>query len=62
MAAESSRVQETAEISVPTHEKAYAVLSFWQFYPPTDTTDACEVLGGLMDGKQSSEQPQTQIQ
>lgn len=62
MAAESSRVQKAAEISVPTHEKAYAALNFWQFYPPTDTSSTCEVLRELMDGNQRSEQPQTQIQ
>lgn len=43
-------------------EKAYAALNFWQFYPPTDTSGTREVLRGLMDGNQSSEQPQAQIQ
>lgn len=59
--AESSRVQQAAEISVPTHEKAYAALNFWLFNPPTGTSSTCEVLKGLMDGNQSSEQPQAQI-
>lgn len=46
LAAESSRAQKAAEISVPTHEKAYAAFNFWQFYPPTDTSGTCEVLKG----------------
>lgn len=49
VSAESSRVQKAAEFSVPTHEKAYAALNFWQFYPPTGTSSSCEVLKGLME-------------
>lgn len=44
--AESSRVQKAAENSVPTHEKAYATLNFWQFHPPTDTSSTCECSRG----------------
>lgn len=57
VAAESSRVQKAAKISVPTHKKAYAALIFWQFYPPTDTSGTCEVFKGLIGGNQSSESP-----